>query len=1346
VTGSFGSGRACLRLTLAAACLVLGIFAALAPPASAVLVHGKHGHFFGVTLHRGVKPTALPGSVAAATVARRPALAAQASSSAFLQYQGGPVMHSSAPYLIFWGPSNDPIPPGWQSLMAQYFTDTTKDSGTASNVYAVGRQYTDGSGFADYRKTFTASSQVITDTNAFPATDSACSGKASCVSDAQIQSEISSLIAARNLPTDGPKTATQLPQSAPIYFVVLPSDKDVCYTDPSGTSCASNAFCAYHSSFTNGANNVLYSAIPTLPLQSSPKACQSDGNSAIQQPNGSVADVALKYISHEDAETITDPLANGWVNPVSGYENGDKCNDVHTNANSFTPTLGGSPGGTLYNQTFNGHNYYVQSEWSNWDGTCTMQPTSGTLTSHFTSSVSAGVPNTSFSFTPTGSTSSWGYTSSTWDFGDGATSFAGSGPSTVTHPYATPGHYTATLTLVDNRGNLASSTQPILIYSYPVAAFTFSPSPPIENASVSFNGSSSSDPDPGITVTGYSWDWGDGTAAGSGATPTHTYTAPGTYTVKLTVTNGKGMQSSTSQAVTVADAPPTASFAANPTSANVGQSVALSATASDPDPGETITGYSWDFGDGSPRGTGATPSHSYSSARVYVIALTVTDSQGATTTVTQPLTVGPIAAFSVSSQQIYESQTVSFNGAGSNPAPGSSLTYDWDFGDASAHGTGATPSHTYITPGTYAAKLTVTNNQTPTPQTAQTTKTITVTTDTPAAAFAVATSPAYAGYPVAFDGSSSSDPAGSTLTYDWNWGDGTPNGTGVTPTHTYSATTAKTYTVTLTVTNTLTHSSATQKSVVVSFDIPTAAFKAPSAAYAGYSVVLDGTGSTDPAGATLAYDWNWGDGTAHGTAAKSSHTYASPGPYNVILTVTNTQGHAGTLQKTVTVNVDTPAASFTAPAAYVSEPASFDGTTSTDPAGSSLTYSWNFGDGSATSTGPTTSHTYASTGNYTVTLTATNSQGHANTTTRTVTVSPHPPNAAFAIKTIPPLAGQPIAFDGTASTAWIGSISSYSWSFGAAGPTASTTFPTPGTYPVSLTVTDSHGQSSTATELVTVHAPPSAGFSFSPSAPVDHATVTFDGGGSFSPDSTTTLSSYSWTFGDGSTASGPTATHRFAQPGRYTVQLTVTNSLGLTSTTTQDVTVTDEAPSAGFTLTTARPGSGQRLTFSGASSSDPDGTIVSYRWTFGDGAAATGMTPIHSYAKPGTYTVSLTVTDGSGQSATTSKSVTVGLSGRITSVKVKTGRSGATMLVSVSSAGTLTAGRKTYRVRAAGTVKVPIKLTPAQLRTVALSHRLTVRLALRFVPSAGPQGARSASVTFHSPRSGNGPLAAVVGR
>jgi hypothetical protein len=67
-------------------------------------------------------------------------------------------------------------------------------------------------------------------------------------------------------------------------------------------------------------------------------------------------------------------------------------------------------------------------------------------------------------------------------------------------------------------------------------------------------------------------------------------------------------------------------------------------------------------------------------------------------------------------------------------------------------------------------------------------------------------------------------------------------------------------------------------------------------------------------------------------------------------------------------------------------------------------------------------------------------------------------------------------------------------------------------------------------------------------------------------------------------------------------------------------------------------------------------------------------------------------------------------------------------------------------VRAAGTVKVPIKLTPAQLRTVALSHRLTVRLALRFVPSAGPQAARSASVTFHSPRSGNGPLAAVVGR
>ena len=63
--------------------------------------------------------------------------------------------------------------------------------------------------------------------------------------------------------------------------------------------------------------------------------------------------------------------------------------------------------------------------------------------------------------------------------------------------------------------------------------------------------------------------------------------------------------------------------------------------------------------------------------------------------------------------------------------------------------------------------------------------------------------------------------------------------------------------------------------------------------------------------------------------------------------------------------------------------------------------------------------------------------------------------------------------------------------------------------------------------------------------------------------------------------------------------------------------------------------------FNGSGSYDPDGTIVSYLWTFGDGNNATGATPTHTYAQNGTYTVTLTVADNGG--ATNKSTITVNI-------------------------------------------------------------------------------------------------------
>ncbi len=130
---------------------------------------------------------------------------------------------------------------------------------------------------------------------------------------------------------------------------------------------------------------------------------------------------------------------------------------------------------------------------------------------------------------------------------------------------------------------------------------------------------------------------------------------------------------------------------------------------------------------------------------------------------------------------------------------------------------------------------------------------------------------------------------------------------------------------------------------------------------------------------------------------------------------------------------------------------------------------------------------------------------------------------------------------------------------------------------------------------------------------------------------------YEWDFGDGNTADEENPTHSYANAGSFRITLKVTDNLGASSRDWLNITV--EALSPGNTAPTANAG-GNRLaavdeviTFDASLSHDTDGSIVSYSWDFGDGANGSGVTPSHSYAAAGTYTVNLTVTDNDGASA-----------------------------------------------------------------------------------------------------------------
>jgi hypothetical protein len=254
-----------------------------------------------------------------------------------LRYHGGPVMHTNKTYAIYWVPSGYTMQSGYSNLINQYFTDVAADSGKTSNVYYTGTQYSDGSGYVQYSSSFGGS---YTDTSPLPASGCTDSDTSVCLSDAQIQAEITKDVNANGWPK-GPSTE---------YFMFTAKGIGSC----SGSSCAFTQYCAYHSWIGSGSSEILYANMPYA--DTVPSACDVG-----QHPNGNDADATLNVTSHEHNETITDENGNAWYD-LGGYEDGDKCAWIFG-------TVSGS-NGAEYNQTINGHHYFLQQEYSNYDRNC----------------------------------------------------------------------------------------------------------------------------------------------------------------------------------------------------------------------------------------------------------------------------------------------------------------------------------------------------------------------------------------------------------------------------------------------------------------------------------------------------------------------------------------------------------------------------------------------------------------------------------------------------------------------------------------------------------------------------------------------------------------------------------------------------------------------------------------------------------------------------------------------------------------------------------------------------------------------------------------------------------------
>jgi PKD repeat protein len=218
-------------------------------------------------------------------------------------------------------------------------------------------------------------------------------------------------------------------------------------------------------------------------------------------------------------------------------------------------------------------------------------------------------------------------------------------------------------------------------------------------------------------------------------------------------------------------------------------------------------------------------------------------------------------------------------------------SYEWDFGDGTPGANGVSHSHTYAAEGAYTVTLRVRDDDAAS-VTATALVTVTAPNQSPVASFGFTPGSGKAPLPIVFSASASADSDGVITSYIWDFGDGSA-ASGITTAHTYSA---GSFTVILTVTDDdgALHTQAQSLSVQPPNAVPQAvATGSPLAGESPLLVTFDASGSTDLDGGIVAYNWDFGDGSAFASGAAVQHNFSIAGNYTATLTVTDSDGALG---------------------------------------------------------------------------------------------------------------------------------------------------------------------------------------------------------------------------------------------------------------------------------------------------------------------------------------------------------------------------------------------------------------------------------------------------------------------
>jgi PKD repeat protein len=616
---------------------------------------------------------------------------------------------------------------------------------------------------------------------------------------------------------------------------------------------------------------------------------------------------------------------------------------------------------------------------------------------------------------------------------------------------------------------------------------------------------------------------------------------------------------------------------------------------------------------------------------------------------------------------------VDFLSTNSYDPNGSILTYAWDFGDGNKS-TEENPSHIFVNnttnPIDFKVTLIVTNSNGIKSDPVSVTITVNpapVNNLSPQAKFSATPTSGDVILTVTFTDQSTAANDGSFITdYQWDFGDGESVIKFDKNPFTYDYTRSGSFVPKLFVKDNLARLSSTFIGPTINVNgvvnnPPSPSFQWVQTSFTPSLKVQFTDTSSDDEGPLVAWNWNFGDNETS-DVQNPEHIYADPGKYRVVLTITDSGGLqvSGTIEITVLPpGNNPPIANFNYSQQNRKLEVDFTDT-STDTDGTIVSWNWDFGDTSSDSL-QNPSHTYAFSGTYEVTLKVTDNGGKSSFITKNVTVNPLVNQAPIILNiTGNQTSFKPLVVKFTENSSDSdGFITQWNWNFGDRNTFSTTdpafknptnTYQNPGTYTVTLTVTDDGlpdgTNKKTATSFIRftvapppANQPPVALFTVDSNNVFAPATIIFTDA---STDADGKIVSWLWEFETGSSlfynaqTYQKTVSHTFTKSGTYSVKLTVTDDGNLKNTYILDIFVKNNAPIAILTASPNPALSQTQVSFFGNTSYDIDGTIVKYAWDFGDTTIISQGRTIesHTYAKPGTYKASLTVTDNLGDSST----------------------------------------------------------------------------------------------------------------